>query len=202
MSKKDNQLTPAQADQLRERIQSVVDKGIQSSIELAQMVWESDVNMVRVDGDLKYCWQVWGHDSWETFLGKEMHLPLKTGYGLKKVWQVFYVDLVNDWNKKLVVGISKMRILTSADLNARNVESWLRKAKELTCAKLQAKINGGEERKSFAVRVTGSQATTINRAIDYVRSMHPKGDSMSRGEVLAYMAKLAREATPAARRVA
>src|SRR5688572_25339316 len=150
---KDHQLSVAQANHFREKINSVVEVGKKASIDTCQMVYETTVNMVRVDGDLKYCWQTWGYDSWEEFLGREMHLHLQTAYGLRKVWQVFYVDLVNDWNKDLLLGLTKMRLLTRATLTPRNVETWLKRAASMNCAKLLALVSDQEELHSFAVQM-------------------------------------------------
>lgn len=192
---KEHHLNADQAKLFRDKIHSVVNEGMRSSIEMCQMVYESDVTMVRVNGELKLCWQAWGYDSWEEFLGKEMHLHLKTGYALRKVWQVFYVDLVNDWNKELLLGLSKMRLLTRVNLTSRNVESWLRRAGKLNCAKLLALVSGQEELHSFAVNVTGSQMKSLRRSLDYLRESLPRGDKMTRSELLVEMARIARENT-------
>lgn len=203
MAKKGNQLSLDQAKSFRERIHSVVDEGMKSSIDMCQMVWESDVTMVRVNGDLKLCWQAWGYDSWEEFLGKEMHLHLQTGYGLRKVWQTFYVDLVNHWNKELLLGITKMRLLTRVDLTPRNVETWLKRASKMNCAKLLALVNGEEELHSFAVQMTNSQMNSIRKSLEFLASALPHGDNMTRAELLTQMARIARENTkPLLRRIA
>jgi hypothetical protein len=206
MSKKtDNQLTPAQVAAFRERISSVVEEGKKTSIDLCQMVYESDVNMVRVSGDLKYCWETWGYDNWEDFLGKEMDLHLKTAYGLRKVWQVFYVDLVNHWNKELLLGITKMRLLTRLNLTPRNVESKLKQAKGMNCARLLAMVSDTEEVHSFAVQLTGSQMNSMRKTLEHLRGTLNNGENMTRGELLVYMARLAREtasSTPRLRAVA
>lgn len=192
----DHLLNSAQTESFREHIQSVVNEGKKSSIDLCQMVWESDVSMVRVNGELKHCWQSWGHTSWEDFLGKEMHLHLQTAYALRKVWQVFYVDLVNDWNKDLVLGITKMRLLTRLSLTPRNVESKLRQARGMNCAKLLAMVSDNEESRSFAVQVTNSQMNSIRKSLDHLRTTLNNGENMSRGELLTHMARMARDAAP------
>lgn len=199
IKKAENQLTPAQTASFRDRIQSVVEASKTASIDLCQMVYESDVNMVRVNGELKACWEAWGYDDWQEFLGKEMHLHLQTAYGLKKVWQVFYVDLVNDWNKELLLGITKMRLLTRLKLTPRNVESKLRQAKGMNCAKLLAMVSDTEEVHSFAVKLTGSQMNAMRKAIERLRGSLTNGENMTRGELLVHMA---RDAAPARLRAA
>jgi predicted DNA-binding ribbon-helix-helix protein len=200
MSKKagqqgDKHLTQAQAATFRDKIQSVILAGRTTSIDLCQMVWESDVTMVRVNGDLKYCWQTWGYTSWEDFLGKEMDLHLKTAYGLRKVWQVFYVDLLNDWNKELLLGLTKMRLLTRMKLTPTNVESKLRKARDMTCAKLLAMVSDQEERRSFAVKITATQMNSLVKSLELLRATLPKGETMTRGDLLVHMARMSREAS-------
>lgn len=191
---KDASLSIEQAALFREKIRSVVDANKKASIELCQLVYESDVNMVRVNGVLKYTWEVWGYSTWEEFLGREMDLHLRTGMGLKRVWEVFYVDLAGIWNEELLLGITKMRLLSMAGLTAGNVEKWLKRAAGMNCRKLRATIFGNEETHSFKVTLTNSQLQQMRRTLDQLRSTLNHGEKLSRGELLVAMTRQWRDA--------
>lgn len=190
---KDN-LSAAEATLFREKVRNVVDSNRGASIELCQLVYESDVTLVRVNGELKYCWEAWGYKSWEDFLGEEMDLHLQTAIRLKKVWEVFYVDLVGAWNPELLLGITKMRLLSIVDLTPRNVEGWLKKAKKMNCRLLQAAVFETAVKHSFAVSLTGSQMTQIKRTLAHLRGTLNNGDKLSRGELLMAVCKQWRDA--------
>lgn len=204
VSSADASLSTAQADALREKVRSVVGNNKNESIDLCQMVWETDVNMVRLEGKLVYCWEVWGYKTWEDFLGKEMDLHLKTAQGLKRVWETFYVDLASAWDKSLLLGITKMRLLTLVRLDKNNVEKWLRRAAGMNCRKLRATIMGVEDYRSFKVDLTSSQFDAMTRALDLARTSFTSGEKMSRGELLIQVVKGWRDANKGAglRRVA
>lgn len=187
-------LSTKQADTLRERIKTVVTAHKHASIEVCRAVWEADTTMVRVDGELRFCWEVWGHKSFEDFLGKEMHLHLKTASGFKRVWDVFYVDLQGAWNTNLLLGITKMRLLTSVKLTPKNVESWLRRADGMNCRELQAAVFGTEELYQFATALTGSQMTIVKNTLDRAKSTVNRGEKMSRGDLLVHIMRAWRDA--------
>jgi hypothetical protein len=100
-------------------------------MELCEAVWETECTVVKKNGEYIYCWALWGYTSWEDFLGKEMDLHLATAYALRNVWQLLGVDLKGAWNADLLLGPTKMKLLTHAPINRKNVNSWLRKAKAI-----------------------------------------------------------------------
>ena len=182
-------MTAKQADTLHDRIQAVVASSRSSSVDLCMAVWETYTSMVNVNGELKYCWETWGHKSWEDFLGKEMDLHLKTAQALARVYEIFYVDLQGSWDPNLLLGITKMRLLSSVNLTPRNVESWLRKARNMNCRELRAAVHGTEELHQFQLSLTGSQITAIRRALDQAKSSVTKGEKMKRSELLVHIVR-------------
>src|SRR5690606_21495636 len=101
--------------------------------ELCEAVADTETTVVRVNGKYVYCWALWGYTSWEDFLGKEMDLHLHTAYTLRNVWRLFGIELKGAWEPDLLLGITKMKLLTYAPLTRKNVNTWLRKAKGMTC---------------------------------------------------------------------
>lgn len=177
-------LTSKQTEQFRAKIDSIVSSVRTAAMDLCWAAYESDVNMTRVDGELVFCWQTWGYSSWEEFVGKELDLHVTTAYAYKRIWEVFYVDLAGAWDTSMLLGITKMRHLTSAPLTKANVNAWLKRAKKHTCRELVALIYEREDIHSFAVPLTASQLKQVHRTLDQARSAFSKGEKMTRGQRL------------------
>lgn len=181
------QLTSKQSLALRERIRAVCETHNTASFELCRAAYESYVSVVKVDDKYKFCWNVWGFTAWEDYVAKEMEIHLTTAYALKRVWEVFYVDLDGAWKPTHRLAITKMKLLAAGapfiKLSRSNVESWLKRAKGMTCGELRAKIFGGVELKAFAVRLTQSQRDQVAKTLDEYRSF--LGDeTLTRGQIL------------------
>lgn len=182
---KESEVTIKHAEALRQKCRSVGTRHKVLSMELCEAVWETECTVVKKDGEFIYCWALWGYTSWEDFLGKEMDLHLQTAYGLKNVWQTFGIDLKGSWDPELLLGITKMRLLTLAPLNRKNVNAWLRRAKIMTCKHLRAEVYGEEETHMLALPLTGSQLKQVRGALEMAKSSLPNGDRMNRGALLA-----------------
>lgn len=178
-------LTSKQTEQFHTKIESIVGNGRAAAMDLCWAAYESDVNMTRVDGELVFCWSTWGYTSWEEFVGKELDLHVTTAYAYKRIWEVFYVDLAGAWDTSMLLGITKMRHLTAAPLTKTNVNAWLRKAKRLTCRELVAQIYDRDQLHSFAVPLTASQMKQVHKVLEQAKTTFAKGESMSRGQVVA-----------------
>lgn len=177
-----------QADLLRKRLKDIVIANAQTCKDLYWAVYESDVQMVRNgSGQLEYCWKVWGYDTWEDYVGKELDMHVTTAYAFKKIWEVFWVDLAGAWDESLLLGVSKMRILTAAALTKQNVNKWLKKAATMNCRLLRAEVFGTEELKSFTAIVSASNLQRLNKIIDQGRNTF--GEDLTRGEVLTNILK-------------
>ena len=179
-------ITSKQAGLLLTKIRGLVEDHTKASMDLCWACFEADTQMVRVaKSKYEFCWKVWGYPSWEEFCGQELGLHMTTAYAYKKVWEVFFVDLAGAWDKDLVLPITKMRILTSANLTKRNVEGWLKKAKKMNCRKLRAEVYGTDELHSFAAMVSGSDMRRIQKILKKGRDVY--GEDESRGKLLVHI---------------
>lgn len=184
---KEAEVSLKQADQLRHRCQTAWARHKTASMELCEAVWETECTVVKKDGDYVYCWALWGYKSWEEFLGKEMDLHLASAYLLRNVWQTFGIDLKGSWDSDLLLGITKMKLLTVAPLTRKNVNMWLRKAKSMTCKQLRAEVYGTEEIHTLQLPLTGSQLRQVRGALEFAKSAISNGEKMNRGELLAHI---------------
>jgi hypothetical protein len=178
--------TKDKANVLLTRIRSLSGKGAQNSADLAQALHESYHGWAYVGGKQHYLYELWGYRSWEEFVGKEAGLHLTTAYSYVRIWQVFYIDLAGAWDVNDLLPFTKMRALTSAPLTKTNVSGWLKRAKNMTCSQLVAKVYGKPEVCQMRVAVTASQQAKINDALTIAREAFP--DGLPRGDLLAKIA--------------
>lgn len=181
---KEAEISLRYAESLRQKCRTVGTRHKVLSMELCEAVSETECAVIKRDGEYVYCWALWGYTSWEEFLGKEMDLHLATAYALRNVWQTFGIDLKGSWDADLLLGITKMKLLTLAPLNRKNVNSWLRKAKAMTCKSLRAEVYGEEETHKLNVPLTGSQLRQVQSALEMAKSAVSNGERMNRGELL------------------
>jgi hypothetical protein len=177
-------LSPRQADAFRARVTDIISSGRKTAMDLCWAAYESDVNMTRVKGKLVFCWAAWGYESWEDYVGKELDLHMTTAYAYKKIWETFYVTFEGAWDPSLLVGITKMRHLSSAPLTKSNINAWLRKAAKMTCKELSEQIFDHDGMRSFAVPVTSAQLKVMQRTLDEAKTTFSKGENMSRGQLM------------------
>lgn len=182
-----SQLTLRQAEALRQKCRIAHNGSKLVSMELCEAVWETESTVVKKDGEFVYCWALWGYTSWEEFLGKEMDLHLARGYLLRNIWQLFGVELKGAWDEDLLLGVTKMGLLTRAPLTRKNANAWLRKAKLMTCKALRAEVYGTEEAHVLQLPLTGSQLRQVRGALEIAKSAISNGERMNRGELLAHI---------------
>lgn len=175
-------LTKKRADLLRTKVQDIVESHAQGSMDLCWALYEIDHTVVRVAGNLVPVWETWGYKTWDDFVGKEVGLHPHTAHLYKRVWEVFYVDLAGAWDANLRLGITKMRILCAANLNRKNVNSWLKKAKGMTCAKLLAEVYDTQELHSFTASVTSREMAQLKKGVEAAREAF--GEDLPRGQAL------------------
>jgi len=180
----ESEITMRQADELRRKCRGIHTQGKKLSMVQCEAVWESECTVVKKDGAFVYCWALWGYTSWEEFLGKEMDLHLVNGYLLRNVWQVFGIELKGAWDKDLLLGPTKMKLLTKVTLNRKNVNMWLRKAAAMTCKALRAEVYETEEKHTLQLQLTGSQFKQVRGALEIARSSISHGEKMDRAELL------------------
>lgn len=175
------------ASALRSKIRDIVERHAQASTDVCWALYETYHCLVRIGGQDVPIWSAWGYSSWHDFVGIELGLHQTTAYCYKKVWEVFYVKLGGAWEASSLLPITKMRILSAAKLDKRNVNAWMKKAKRMTCAQLVSAVYGTDELHTFATTLSKGDLDTLNRVIDEARSAF--GPDRPRGEVLVRLAE-------------
>lgn len=175
-------LSEKSATLLRTKIQDIVEKHAQASMDVCWALYETDHTLARIGGQQVPIWEAWGYKSWQEFVGIEMGIHPTTAYCYKRVWETFYVRLAGAWDANNLLPITKMRILCAAKMDKRNVNSWLKKAKAMTCPQLIAAVYGTEELHTFATTLTKKEMDFMRKAIEDARVAF--GTDRPRGEVL------------------
>ena len=178
-----------QATTLRRQIAGIIEGRKTFSMDLCWAVHETFEKMVLVAGEPMFIWEAWGFNGWKEFVGKELGLYPTTAYAYRHIWEVFGVELDGCWDKKLTLGITKMRILAADQgLSKRNVNSKLKKAAGKTCAKLRSEVFNISAMRSFSVGVNDQDMSTLKKAVEEARSaLGEEADGLTRGEVLTYI---------------
>ena len=177
-------LTIKQTDALHLKVQSATRSSAEASFHLCEVLHESFVSVVNTNKGWKFVWEYWGYKSWFDFVEIEVGLHETTANAYKKIWEIFGVELLGAWDFAEALPVTKMRILSVADLNKRNVKSWLSKAKRMSCCELQAEVYGTEVQHTLAVQVTKTELRAINRAFTHARSDYDNPNNVTRGELL------------------
>lgn len=180
-------LTERNAMSLRTKIQGIVDTYARSSSDICWALYETYYAETNVGGKPVAVYEAWGYKSWHEYVGLELGLHPTTAYALKRIWEVFYVRLAGSWDVGNLLPLTKMRILCAVErLDKRNVNSWLKRAKSMTCPQLVAEVYGTEELHTFSVSVTGKEMKALLKVIEDARGAF--GDDLPRGEVLVRVA--------------
>ena len=179
------QLTASKANALLERVRQVVETSSQSNFDLCQVLYETHRAVVSVGGDIMFAYQTWGYKTWFDFVETEIGLHETTAFGYVKVYEVFGVELANAWDTGKPLPITKMKILSAANLTKSNVRGWLKKAEKMTCCQLVAEVYGTVEQAHFNASVTKTGLRDINRALDAARASF--GEDLPKGDLLVKM---------------
>ena len=182
-------LSSRQASTLRRQIAGIVEGRKTFSLDLCWAVHETYEKMVLVGGEPMFIWEAWGFKGWKEFVGKELGLYPTTAYAYRHIWEVFGVELDGSWDKKLILGITKMRILAADQgMTKRNVNAKLKKAAGKTCAKLRSEVFNISTMRSFSVGVNDKDMGTLKKAVEEARAaLGEEADELTRGEVLTYI---------------
>jgi len=176
-------LTTKQADVLRNKISSATNDNAKTAFYLCGLLYESFVSVVNTDKGWKFVWEYWGFKCWFDFVETEIGIHENTAYLYKRIWEIFGIELAGAWDLADVLPITKMRILSAADINKRNVSSWLSKARRMTCCELQAEVYGTEVMHTLSIRVSKRELQAINKAFDIARDEY-ESPKVTRGELL------------------
>jgi hypothetical protein len=181
----ENQLTKKQASLLRDRLQNVVRANAEADFDLCQLLYETFTSVVKVSGEWLFVWEHWGFESWHSLVEKEVGIHENTAYAYKKVWEVFGIELAGTWDMSEILPITKMRLLSIADINSKNVKSWFKKAQRMSCCELQAEVYNTEVQHTLAIKVTKKELRDINKALESARKEYEEPNRVPRGELLA-----------------
>jgi hypothetical protein len=165
-------------------VQSATRASAEAAFHLCELLYESFVSVVNTDQGWKFVWEYWGYKSWFDFVEIDVGLHEATAYSYKKIWEVFGIELAGSWDFADVLPVTKMRLLSIADINKRNVKSWLGRAQRMSCCELQAEVYGTEVQSTLAVLVTKRELQTINKALDAARADYEEPKKVTRGELL------------------
>jgi len=174
MKMKNGRYTEKQATKLRDRLAEIVDEHKRASMDLCWACYETYNAYIEIGGEPVAVWTLWDYDSWSDCVNIELGLHQTTAYQYKRIWETFYVNLASAWDVKLLLPVTKMRILCAAGLNRRNVNAWLRRGAKMTCSKLVAEVYGTDELRNLAVPVTSDELETINEVINEAREVFGK----------------------------
>jgi hypothetical protein len=121
------------------------------------------------DGKLVAVWSDWDHGSWEEFVEVEAGMHKETGAAYRRVWEVFYIELAGHWDEKHLVSITRLKTL-APHVTKRNVESWLKKAKTMSCCALNHAVRGDAGNyKTVSMSMTESEAAEFDAIVDVGR---------------------------------
>lgn len=174
------QITAAKAEALLDKVRNVVAENAKSTFDLCQILYETDRAVVSVGGRIVFAYETWGYKTWFDFVETEVGLHEQSANAYRRVYEVFGVELAGAWDTGKPLPITKMRILTAANLTKANVRAWIKKAEKMTCCKLVAEIYGTAELAHFHASVSKRGLNEINRALAAARDDFgqdlPKGD--------------------------
>lgn len=183
--KNPNQITSAKAEALLERVRQVVETNAQSNFDLCQILYETSQAVVSVGGNIVFAYQTWGYKNWFDFVETEIGLHEQSANAYRRVYEVFGIELAGAWDTGKPLPITKMRILTAANLTKVNVRAWLKKAEKMTCCKLVSEVYGTAEQVHFSASVSKRGLNDINRALDTARASF--GEDLPKGDLLVRM---------------
>lgn len=182
-------LTIKQADALHAKVKSATRASAEASFHLCELLYESFVSVVNTDQGWKFVWEYWGYKTWFDFVEIEVGMHETTANAYKKIWEVFGIELEGAWDFADALPITKMRILSAADIDKRNVKNWLHKAKRMSCCELQAEVYGTEVLHTLAVSVSKRELNAINKALEAARRDYEEPKKVTRGELLVGIVK-------------
>lgn len=182
-------LSKGQATKLRRQIAEIVQQRSKFDLDLCWAVYETYDRMVMVGGEPVFIWVAWGFEDWKEFIGKELGLYPATAYAYRHIWEVFGVELDGAWDKNLLLGVTKMRILAADQgINRRNANKKLRDAADMTCRQLRAEVFDTEELRHFHVSVTDAEMTALKKGLDDARkTLGGEAEELTRGELLTFI---------------
>lgn len=131
-------------------------------------------------------WLHWGYESWEAYVQTELELHPRTAWTYVRVWQQFGIDLKGKWRRSDLRPFSKMVVIEPV-VNATNVASWLKRAKDLSVPELREAVKARTQKKRpsmlkhVGATVTPNQLGMVLYSFDLAKSaggFHARGDAL------------------------
>ena len=160
-----NILTEKKAAALKDRLDQALGEHKKNCLALAELLHDTYISTIVVGEQTKFVYETWGYKTWAQFVRTEVGMFKATAVNYRKVWRVFGIELQGTFAIEDVLPIGKMVLLTHAELTAKNVNSWLKKARTMSCLDLKKEIGGGPRIRNFSVAMSEADLRRINSAI-------------------------------------
>lgn len=176
------------ANKLREKAMVLSALATKSALDFAEAIYEIYYCNVAVGGGELPAYKFFGYDTWGSYVEEELGLHITTAASYRRVHDVFMIQLKDNWDSSLVTSLTKFRSIVRV-VDAKNVNSWLKKAKRLSCCALEEEVleelygkrKTGAHR-HFLAMLTDWQLVKTNSILEIGFQEFPNCDS--RGEVL------------------
>lgn len=167
---KSNQISKDRASVLRKNLHAAVEHNAHTSWKLCEAMYHSYYSVVVISNKTVEVWRLWGYKSWEDFVEKEAGLHYNTAHSYKNVYDKFGFTLAGKWPMSALLPVTKMRLLTYADLTPNNVQAWMRRAADMSCCKLEDLVfNGDGAIKLTLTGLSEKDKRDLQRAIDVAK---------------------------------
>lgn len=183
-------ITKTAAKRLRKKAKALSEESTRISLDLCEVLYESYYACVHHEGEIIPAWDLWGFDSWEHFVEKELGLHKGRAHNKRRVWSRMMVDLVDHWDTNLKLSFTKLRTLSchTSIVTHKTVDSWTRKALTMTCCELDLALQGHVgEMTSFTVALDKHEAVELKNILAMART-NPVG-LRRRGEAIMAIAR-------------
>ncbi len=158
---------------------------------MAEVIHDLYYGTVEVGGGELPVFKFFGYPSWFAYVEEEIGLHVTTAHSYRIVHDVFSVQLKGKWDPELIASFTKMKALARV-VDAKNVNSWLRKAGRLSSCALEEEVlealHGKRKRganRHFLTMLTDRQLSSVNAVIELGRQEFAPQGLVSRGDVLA-----------------
>ncbi|HEY8097166.1 MAG TPA: hypothetical protein VIE65_13870 [Methylobacter sp.] len=191
MSTKSPAISQVAANKLREKALGLVVQDTKCQLEIAETLYELYYGTVEVGGGELALYKFFGYPSWFAYVEEEVGMHITTSHIYRNVHDIFMIRLKGKWDIDLMPSWTKMKALArlSFELDAKNVNSWLKKAKRMPACALEEEIDEalyGRQKKGahrhFLAMLTDRQLTSANAVIELGRQEFEKESLEMRGE--------------------
>jgi len=129
----------AKARKLRKELKALILRKDQVQLAIGARIHLAATEDVRVHGVPTPIYRVWDFPTWEDYLEQELGISTARANLYQEVHSFWGIKLKGKWTEP-PVGITKMGLLMGV-VNARNADTWLRKAATMTVNQLEMDLN-------------------------------------------------------------